>query len=50
MENILINTINYGDGVAIKQLKIIDYGSSFFGDNYSDFTHVVPEYMPPEIL
>lgn len=34
----------------IKELKIIDFGSSFLMTNLKQFSMATPEYMPPEIL
>jgi dual specificity tyrosine-phosphorylation-regulated kinase 2/3/4 len=34
----------------LKEVKLIDYGSSFEFTNIAQFSMATPEYMPPEIL
>lgn len=36
--------------LLIKEIKIIDFGSSFLFTNLKQFSMATPEYMPPEIL
>ncbi|KAL4471482.1 hypothetical protein ABPG74_008375 [Tetrahymena malaccensis] len=50
LENILVDTLDFGDSSAIQSLKIIDFGSSYFLNNRKGVSNIVPEYMPPEVL
>jgi dual specificity tyrosine-phosphorylation-regulated kinase 2/3/4 len=36
--------------LLLKEVKIIDFGSSFLFTNLKQFSMATPEYMPPEIL
>jgi serine/threonine protein kinase len=45
-ENILVDF----DGVKIKQLKLIDFGSAFSYENATNITASTPEYLAPEVL
>ncbi|EAR94540.1 kinase domain protein (macronuclear) [Tetrahymena thermophila SB210] len=50
LENILVDTLDFGDSSAIQGLKIIDFGSSYFLNNRKGVSNIIPEYMPPEVL
>jgi len=49
-ENILIRFDKEGKDCELKEVKLIDYGSSFEFRNIAQFSMATPEYMPPEIL
>ncbi|KAL4511706.1 hypothetical protein ABPG72_012551 [Tetrahymena utriculariae] len=50
LENILVDTLDFGDSSAIQSLKVIDFGSSYFLNNRKGVSNIIPEYMPPEVL
>jgi dual specificity tyrosine-phosphorylation-regulated kinase 2/3/4 len=39
-----------GTGMKFKELKLIDFGSTFKFGNLNQFSMATPEYMSPEIL
>ena len=43
------NSHREGD-LYVRELKLIDFGSSFLFNNLRQFSMATPEYMPPEIL
>ena len=45
-DNILVDF----DGVKIKSLKLIDFGSAFSYENPGIITASTPEYLAPEVL
>ena len=47
-DNILIELND--DGTEISKLKLIDFGSAFTTDKFSNISGTTPEYLPPEIL
>ena len=49
-ENILIKQDRSTGWPMIKEIKLIDYGSSFPFDDLKQFSMATPEYMAPEIL
>jgi dual specificity tyrosine-phosphorylation-regulated kinase 2/3/4 len=49
-ENILLKVDGEGSTLSVKDVKLIDYGSSFEFRNLAQFSMATPEYMPPEIL
>ena len=49
-ENILIKQDRSNRTLKIKEIKLIDYGSSFPFDDLKQFSMATPEYMSPEIL
>lgn len=46
-DNILVQM---GPGMKFKELKLIDFGSTFKFGNLNQFSMATPEYMSPEIL
>ena len=50
LDNILVRVINYGDGQAISDLKVIDFSSAFSLGSVEGVSNVIPEYMPQELL
>jgi len=38
------------ESTDIEQLKLIDFGSSFTTDKFTNISGTTPEYLPPEIL
>lgn len=50
LDNIMVKVLDYGDGEAVTETKLIDFSSAYQIGQIGIASNVVPEYLPQEIL